>query len=192
MDTKRTSLEKIHEYLHSTSGNVVLSEQDQAKLERSRAAWDLRIKCYSKTEIANILVDAYGCSRSQAYKDIDFSEKLYSNPTVNEKRAKREVASHYALRMMKRAEACLDYKIGARFLDLYIKANLLDKEDAVLPSPDKLKIPDIVTGIDPRLEQVLVKLIEQQGPTDITKLYNAAKNFEEAQLVDEPKDDLPI
>lgn len=174
----KTSLEKIHAYLNSKSGNVTLSAHDRQIMERARAAWDLRLKLFSKMEVVNRLMSNFKISQKTAFNDIDFSERLYSNPTINHKKAQRAILSNTALRRIRLAEQNGDDKTMQKWFDLLGKYNLLDKEDPVLPDADKLKIADLITGIDPRLEKALITLIDKTGPTDITKLYDAAQKIE--------------
>lgn len=186
---KKTSLENIHNYLSSDSGNVTLSKQDEERMNRARAAWDLRIKLFTKGEIVDRLMSNYSINRSTAFNDINFSELLFSNPTKNQKKAQRAIMSNVCLRRARLAEELGDDKAMQKWMDLYGKYNMLDKDDPIVPDKDLLNINDIVTGIDPKLELYLTTLIDKLGATDATKLYDQAKKIE-AEDID--FEELPI
>lgn len=185
----KTALERISQYLRSTSGNVVLSEADTVLMNRARAAWELSLQFFTKGEIAERLVNTFDIKSSTAYTDIEFCYKLFSNPLENQKKANREIASNYALQMMKKYQES-DAKMAAKFLDLFIKANQLDKDDPIIPDYDKIQIADIVTAIDPRLELFILKQLKSEGPTDLTELYDNARKDMISEEID--FEELPI
>lgn len=175
-------LNKMHDHLFSPKENqvAVFSEAELKVVDRFKAAIT---KWYddplmSEFEIRNFLVNMFGISESQAYRDIPKIKFLFGTVNTTSKEfhrmrankmideAYKEISESDSNLEVKKAEA----KIKAA--GTYAKINKLEKDDQFAPRWDEIQIPDysptsdvsVMPGLKPianleeRKHQLRVKL----------------------------------
>ena len=149
MEENNTFLQKMHLHLfdENSDGNIIFDKREQEIIIRFRAAFTkwLSEPHLRDTQMINYLVQQYGISERQAYRDLPQIKSLIGNVHVAGKEFQRHRATEMILKgyeVAKDAESHFEVKQAMAMIragEALVKVHKLDKEDL-----DNLPFEDII------------------------------------------------
>jgi hypothetical protein len=149
VEENNTFLQKMHLHLFddNSDGNVIFDKREQEMIIRFRAAFTkwLSEPHLRDTQMINYLVQQYGISERQAYRDLPKIKSLIGNVHVAGKEFQRHRATEMILKgyeVAKDAESHFEVKQAMAMIragEALVKVHKLDKEDL-----DNLPFEDII------------------------------------------------
>lgn len=125
--TDDSMFDRIWKYYYMTNKQVVLTEQEERIRQRMEMAWQMDCSMLSRLKIARRLMKKFDICQRQAYYDIDNARLLFSDPTVQNREAKRQVMNHILENAIKKAYIQKEYKALANLILRYDKLNGLSE-----------------------------------------------------------------
>jgi len=149
VEENNTFLQKMHLHLfdENSDGNIIFDKREQEIIIRFRAAFTkwLSEPHLRDTQMINYLVQQYGISERQAYRDLPQIKSLIGNVHVAGKEFQRHRATEMILKgyeVAKDAESHFEVKQAMAMIragEALVKVHKLDKEDL-----DNLPFEDII------------------------------------------------
>ncbi len=149
MEENNTFLQKMHLHLfdENSDDNIIFDKREQEIIIRFRAAFTkwLSEPHLRDTQMINYLVQQYGISERQAYRDLPQIKSLIGNVHVAGKEFQRHRATEMILKgyeVAKDAESHFEVKQAMAMIragEALVKVHKLDKEDL-----DNLPFEDII------------------------------------------------
>lgn len=149
--SKDKTFDRIWKYYYLTDKRIELSEKAEAIRQRWEMAWLMDCTLLTKHKMAKRLMKKYGISERQGFKDIVHARLLFSDPTQNNKDAKRAIMSTLLETMIRKAVARSDFKAVDKLILRYDKINGLsvEKDDGMAEYMKKQKPAVIIFNADP-------------------------------------------
>lgn len=108
-------------------------EQEEIK-KRCKMAWSMLASGKLRSEAVDVMMQEFGISESQAYRDIQASFRVYGNVLKADKEGWRQILIDMSLKMFQKAEEAKDYEAMGRAILRLSKITGIDKEDGFDPS----------------------------------------------------------
>jgi hypothetical protein len=173
----------LSQYLSGKIEEDEMTEHQKLKLRRARKVYELLLNAQSNNIIVENLINDFGLSVAQAWRDLHLAEALFGNLRESNKAMKRQIAENMALETYRVAKKLDDARGMAAANKNYIEATGVGLEDSNLPDFEKLQPNIYVTVLDEDVRAMFQKFIEKSGGSlDLTKLIEKA---EDAQVVEE-------
>lgn len=176
--TGDSSFDKIYAYYKDASKYPLTAKQTELK-DRWLAAFTLRQNFHSREQAANVLIEKYGISRAQAYRDLKNAERLFGNVMKADRDGSLAILLEYSHKYLLMAVKAKDLKAIGKALELMGKYAEVDKEHAINFNPEKLEDKRIKMSVDKPTQLALLKHLTQGG-VDLNDLIVDAE-FEEVE-----------
>ncbi len=158
-----STMDRIWKYYYVKEKNIKLSAKEEQIRQRWELAWLMDSTLLTGKKIVLRLVRKFGITERQGYFDIKNARLLFSDPSQQNKEARRLIMSNLLEGMIRKAVAQDNFKAAERLMLRYEKINGLDKDDnnEFAEMLRKQKPAQIIFSIDPEvLKKNAAKLIE--------------------------------
>ena len=159
---KKTDYEVLHDFVSGKITEEEMTEHQLKKLERVRSCYAMLIKFWSAPKVVKRLRKLYGLSQSQAFRDIDLTERLYGAIRNANKEFHRLIAIEMALETYRMAKKDRKGNVMAMANRNYIEATGTSINDPDLPF-EKMEASVNIIVIPEHLQNQLVKNLNK-GP----------------------------
>lgn len=176
--TGDTSIDKIYAYYRDPNKYPLTEKQKEVK-DRWLAAFTLRQNFHSREQAINVLMDKYGISRAQAYRDLSNAERLFGNINKADKAGTLAILTEYAHKFYLMAIKSKDLKAIGKSLELLGKFAQVDKDDLLTFNPEKLEDKPIKITVPKETISAIANELKK-GTLDFNKLTVDA-DFEEIE-----------
>lgn len=173
---KDKTFDRIWKYYYLTDKRVELSEKVEAIRQRWEMAWLMDCTLLNKYKIAKRLAKKYDITERQGFKDITNARLLFSDPTQNNKDAKRAIMSNLLETVIRKAVAKGEFKAVDKLILRYDKINGLsiEKEDGMAEFMKNKKAAVFVFSADPEtLKKQAAEMIEDVKDTEYEEVDEA-------------------
>lgn len=175
---RKTSIDKIRDFVQDTRGLAVLSEVDERIFQRLKGAWVHMIdKGSSPQATAMLLMELHDISYVQARMDVKNAISIFGDASRVQKEGMRQIIGEGIMRDRVRAAEKEDWQAVAKFDANLIKIFGLDKEDPDLPDFAKLEPHVFIIAMPESQMENLKKMLAQPGTIDLNQVEDA--EFEE-------------
>lgn len=182
INTADTSFDKIWAYYKSPKKFQLTPNQELVK-ERWMAAWTSLLAKNSKTQTVEILREAYGYGRAQAFRDIRNAERLFGQVMRADREGQMALMYEFALEAFKK---CIDAgqmkEARAFFTEM---RECIGKEDPIHFNPAKLEDKPTKISIP---KEVIAAIVEQLsgGVLDFNNL--TVEDIEHEDIIEDDED----
>ena len=182
------TLERITQYY--MSDKTKLSRQDNHIRVRWETAYSMLINQNGvELDVVRMLMKFYSISKMQAYRDVYNCTRCFGPIGGMDRQFIRNMVTQWAIESLRKAELMNDFNAVNRFLNIIIKANNLDKEDAGLPDPSKIQPPVQLLSVNYSfLKSEYFKLIDTKAQKALLKLHRKVVALIDASPIAEYKD----
>jgi hypothetical protein len=169
--TENTLRERIRLYYVE---NLQLSKEDLRIKDRLEAAHALILDEFEtdKNAVA-FMMKRFSISQAQAYNDITMAKNIFGDVRSSNKSGIRYMVTQWATECIKKAVSIHDLDAMAKFMDVIIKANSLDKDDADIPDMSKIQPPVQLLSVNfSFINSPWFKLIDDAAQKAILQQYD--------------------
>lgn len=124
-----TTFDKIWKYYFEPNKTIKLTPKEDDIRHRWEMAWLMDSTLLIRRKIVNRMMQKFDITERQGYKDINNARLLFSDPTAQNKEARRLIMSNLLEGMIRKAVAKDDFKSAERLIMRYEKLNGLHREE---------------------------------------------------------------
>ena len=166
-----TTYDKILTWYIDETGKLKLTEKQEDLKSRWEAAYDLLCNYHSPQQATPLLMQQFGLSKAQAYRDVKNATNLFGDINETRKEGIRHILYEYAMKTFQMAAKSHDYAEMNRAIANMIKLKGLDKDDPDLPDFSRLVPTTQVIQINPEFLQKYGHLIDQSVIEKLKKVF---------------------
>jgi hypothetical protein len=184
---KVTTLDKIRKYYLKGEESVTLTEKQDDIRIRIYKAWNLLINYHSKEQAIAVILNEYGGSRAQAYRNVADAMSVFGNPIANQKEAEKYLIGEELIKSQQRSIKNKDEASYLKATALRIKLGNYDKDTLQNFDPEKLKAQTYVLKVHP---SVLASIESRQegGSIDFNNLDMEDVDYQEIKESDDEEE----
>jgi hypothetical protein len=124
------TFDRIWKYYYLTDKQVKLSDKEEEIRRRWEFAWMMDLTLLSRFKMSKRICSKFKVSQRTAYEDIKMSRMVFSDPTQQNKEAKRSILNNILETSLRKARARGDDMAVERLAHRYSKINGLDFKEA--------------------------------------------------------------
>lgn len=156
---KLSDVEVLRQYYHGERQASDLTEHQKEKRKRIDSCYHLLLDAQTSSTIVEMLVEEFGLSKVQAYRDITDTEVIWGPMRKGNKEMKRQIAENMALEAFRRAKQTKDSKAMTAAAKAYTDASGVNQFDPELPDFGKMEANLVIMVVAPEVKLALDQML---------------------------------